>query len=139
MKNFDVAFSFAGEDRDFVEKVYRDLKDEGVNVFYDFDEEITNDLWGKELVEELDDVYRKRSKCVVMFISENYARKVWTRHERRSALAKAINEKREYVLPARFDDTDLPGLLPTIAYVDLKNKTPEIFADQIIRKLKSLS
>jgi hypothetical protein len=27
------------------------------------------------------------------------------RHERRAALARAVPERREYVLPARFDDT----------------------------------
>ena len=32
----------------------------------------------------------------VMFISKNYANKIWTSHERRSALAKAIEEKEEY-------------------------------------------
>lgn len=139
MKKYDVALSFAGEERDFVDEVYQELKRENVNVFYDFDEEITNDLWGKELIEVLDDVYRKRSKCVVMFISENYASKVWTKLERRSALANALNEKREYVLPARFDETQLPGLLPTIAYVDLNEETPQSFAKKIIRKLERLS
>jgi hypothetical protein len=55
-----------------------------------------------------------------MFISADYAEKVWTRHERRSALARVIEEGGDYLLPARFDDTELPGLRPTTAYVDLR-------------------
>lgn len=135
---YDVAFSFAGEEREFVKAVYEILHKKNISVFYDFDEDITVDLWGKELIEELDEVYRKRSKCVVMFVSENYAKKVWTKLERRSSLAKAINEQKEYVLPARFDDAELPGLLPTVGFVDLRHETPESFAKKIISKLGRL-
>lgn len=135
---YDVALSFAGEDRDFVKDVYKELEKNNISVFYDDDEEINNDLWGKDLIEILDEIYRKRSKCVVMFISEYYAKKVWTKLERRSSLAKALNEQREYVLPARFDDTELPGLLPTIKFEDLSQQTPQTFAQKIIKKLGRL-
>jgi len=47
----------------------------------------------------------------VVFVSAEYAARDWTRLERRAALARAVRERREYVLPARFDDTPLPGLL----------------------------
>ena len=50
----------------------------------------------------------------------------------------ALNEQREYVLPARFDDTELPGLLPTVAFLDLRRETPQSFAQKIIRKLEKL-
>ncbi|HEX8738132.1 MAG TPA: COR domain-containing protein [Pyrinomonadaceae bacterium] len=135
---YDVALSFAGEDRKFVREVYAELKRNEVSVFYDDDEDINIDLWGKELVETLDDVYRKRTKFVVVFISESYVKKVYTKLESKSALANALNEKREYVLPARFDDTELPGLLPTLAFVDLTKETPQSFAQKIIRKLGKL-
>jgi len=35
-----------------------------------------------------------------------------------------VLERREYVLPARFDDTPLPRLLPDVSYVDLRAKNP---------------
>ena len=138
MKNYDVALSFAGEDRDFVSGVYEELQRAGISVFYDFDEETTIDLWGEELIETLDEIYRKRSKCVVIFVSESYSKKMWTKLERRSALAKALEEKKVYVLPARFDNTELPGLLPTVVFFDLRNETPQTFAQKIIRKLVKL-
>ncbi|HKP85483.1 MAG TPA: SUMF1/EgtB/PvdO family nonheme iron enzyme [Blastocatellia bacterium] len=131
--DFDVALSFAGEDRAFVESVAETLKQNKVNVFYDHDEEIY--LWGKDLGDALDEIYRLRSKYVVAFISKDYAGKMWTNHERRSAFARALEEKREYVLPARFDDTELANLPPTIAYIDLRKETPESFALKIIKKL----
>lgn len=134
--DFDVALSFAVEDCAFVERVADTLKQNEVHVFYYQDEEVA--FWGKDLGDALDKIYRQRSKYVVIFISKYYAGKMWTNHERRSAFARAIEEKREYVLPARFDDTELENLPPTIAYIDLRKETPESFARKIIKKLALL-
>lgn len=73
-----------------------------------------------------------RKKVVDKFISADYAAKAWTRHERRSALARAVEED-EYVLPARFDDTELPGFRPTIGYVDLREIAPATLVEFVIR------
>jgi len=131
--DFDVALSFAGEDRAFVELVARLLKEKELRVFYDRDEETY--LWGKDIADTLDEIYRLRSKYVIIFISKSYAEKMWTSHERKSAFARAIEEKEEYVLPARFDDTKLAGLRPTTGYIDLRRESPETFASQIIQKV----
>lgn len=42
---YDVTFSFAGAQRDYVEKVKESLKNYCISVFYDNDNNI--DLWGK--------------------------------------------------------------------------------------------
>jgi hypothetical protein len=108
-EEYDVALSFAGEDRAYVEQVAHALKAEGIRTFYDAFER--DDLWGKDLYVHLDDVYRKASNYCVMFISAAYASKLWTGHERRSIQAKDFVSNAEgNVLPARFDDTELPGL-----------------------------
>jgi hypothetical protein len=60
-----------------------------------------------------------------MFVSEAYASKAWTRHERRSALARALIEEGEYVLPARFDDTELLGLPPLSATLTCASSRPQ--------------
>ncbi len=80
-------------------------------------------------------LYRQHARFWVMFISKHYAEKVWTTHERRAALARAMAERTEYVLPARFDDTEIPGLRPTIAYVDPREEAPEQLADLVLQKL----
>ena len=131
---FDVALSFAGEERDYVERVAKYLTEKGVKVFYDKYGEV--DLWGKDLYVHLDEIYRKKARYCVMFLSKNYAKKVWTNHERESAQARAFEEKKEYILPARFDDTEIPGIRPTMGYIDLRKKSPEEFSDLIIAKLQ---
>jgi TIR domain len=129
---FDVCLSFAGEQRSYVELVARGLKARGYAVFYDADEQA--DLWGKNLTEHFEHVYRVASRACVMFISKEYAEKPWTKHERRSALSRALEED-EYVLPARFDDTELPGLAPTIGYIDLAEFAPATLVDLLAEKL----
>ncbi len=110
--------SFAGAQRDYVEQVARDLQERGVRCFYDADEE--TGLWGKHLAEELPAIYGEQAAAAVVFISAEYAARDWPRLERRAALARAVRERREYVLPARFDDTPLPGLLPDVVTIDLR-------------------
>jgi hypothetical protein len=131
---YDVCFSFAGEDRGYVRQVAAALTDAGVRVF--FDEYEVVDLWGRDLYQHLSEVYRRNATFCVIFISNHYAAKVWPRHELQSAQARAFGENREYILPARFDDTELPGLLPTTGYVDLRVVSPKDLADLITRKLR---
>ena len=72
--------------------------------------------------------------CVI-FISKNYKDKVWPTHEKRSALVRALHEKEEYILPARFDNTEIPGLRSSIGYIKLEDKSPSEFAQLILKKL----
>lgn len=130
---YDVALSFAGEDRKYVEAVAVELKNAGVRVFYD-NFEIAN-LWGKDLYTHLQDVYQNQAKYTVIFISKHYAKKLWTNHERKMAQARAFKESREYILPARFDDTEIEGIPDTTGYIDLRNLSPEAFCNLICIKL----
>ena len=133
--DFDIALSFAGEDRSYVDSVAHALRDRGVKVFYDLFEEA--DLWGKDLYAHLSEVYQKRARFTVMFISDAYRRKLWTNHERRAAQARAFQEAQEYILPAKFDNTEIPGVLPTIGYVSLIGRAPAELASLIVKKLVS--
>ena len=130
---YDVCLSFAGEDRSYVERVADELRLKGVRVFYDKYERV--ELWGKDLYSHLDYVYRQAAGYCVIFISEHYASKLWTNHERRSAQARAFTANKEYILPARFDDTEVPGLPGTVGYLDLRHLNEAKLAESIIEKL----
>jgi hypothetical protein len=122
MSKYKVALSFAGENREYVENVANELKKRGVSVFYDKFEEV--DLWGKNLYDHLNEIYSKKAEYTVIFISKFYKDKLWTNHERRSAQERAFSQNREYILPAIFDDTEIPGIQKTVGYVDLNTKNP---------------
>ena len=130
---YDVGLSFAGEQRDYVEGVARELKSRGIRVFYDDYEKET--LWGKDLYAHLHEVYHQYCRYCVIFVSMDYAKKVWPNKERESAQARALENTDEYILPARFDDTPIPGLPDTIGYVDLRVTTREQLIDLILAKL----
>jgi TIR domain len=130
---FDIALSFAGEDRPYVDRVAKLLRDEKVKVFYDLFEE--EKLWGKDLYEYLTEIYRDKSLFTIMFISKDYNRKLWTNHERRAMQARAFKESQEYILPARFDNTEIPGFLGTTGYVSLRDRDPKSFVKMILKKL----
>jgi hypothetical protein len=71
----------------------------------------------------------------VLFVSASFSRKVWTNHERPAAQERAIKENREYILPARFDDTPVPGLRGTIGHIDLRAVKPQDLAKMVAKKL----
>ena len=75
----------------------------------------------------------------MVFVSADYAGWDWTRPERRAAFSQAVAEAGVYVLPARFDDSELPGLLPDVVAVDLHRYSPGQFADLVVAKLADLA
>ncbi|WP_128292520.1 toll/interleukin-1 receptor domain-containing protein [Afifella aestuarii] len=127
MRDYDVAVSFAGEDRPTVSEFATALDQKGVRVFYDNFEQAN--LWGKDLYQHLHHIYKDKARYCIIFISKAYARKNWTRHELKNAQARSLSEKYEYILPVRLDDADIPGLNPTIGYIDLRH----VSFDELVR------
>ena len=133
MEQYQVALSFAGEQRAYVESVARALQARGVPIFYDGFERVT--LWGTHGSEAFEEVFAQRSAYVVMFISKDYVERAWPRHERRSTLSRALHESGEYVLPVRFDDTRVPGLPSDLLYERAEKHTPAGLAAMIAEKI----
>ncbi|VEI70449.1 Uncharacterized protein containing a TIR (Toll-Interleukin 1-resistance) domain [Serratia fonticola] len=132
-RDFDIALSFAGEDREYVQQVANLLIQSGVKVFYDSFEEAN--LWGKDLYSYLNEIYKDKALYTIMFISEHYSKKLWTNHERKAMQARAFQESAEYILPAKFDSTEIPGVLPTTGFISLVDRTPENLVKIIHKKL----
>ncbi|MDE0424649.1 MAG: TIR domain-containing protein [Candidatus Poribacteria bacterium] len=133
MQKYDVALSFAGEDREYAEALANLLKAGGYSCFYDKNE--LSNLWGKNLYDYLSWVYKDPARYCVMFLSKHYERKLWTNHERQMAQARAFQENREYILPVRLDDTEIPGIPPTVGYLDLRSMTIEEVYEALDKKL----
>lgn len=131
---YDVALSFAGTERTLAEKLATILREKGVEVFYD--EFYPEHLWGKDLAVEFDKIYRKESRFCVIFSSKEYAQRMWTIHERRSALARFLEEKgKEYILPIKVEDVDLDGIPPTIGYLSVVEYSIEKICELLLKKL----
>lgn len=133
MQKYDVALSFAGEDRQHAKALAALLKAGGYWFFYDENE--LAQLWGKNLYDYLSSVYKDQAHYCVMFLSKYYEKKLWTTHERQLAQARAFKENREYILPVRLDDTEIPGIPPTVGYLDLRTMTIEEVYEVLVKKL----
>ncbi|MER7272039.1 TIR domain-containing protein [Micromonospora carbonacea] len=133
VREYDVCLSFAGEQRSYVSTVASELERLGIRVFYDENERAS--LWGKDLYEHLSWVYRKAAKYCILFASKEYAEKVWTTHERRAAQTRAMSESREYILPVVFDNSEVPGLLPSIGFLDARTTTANEVAELAAKKV----
>jgi hypothetical protein len=94
-------------------------------------------LLGKDLAAHFSQIYGKEASYCAIFISRNYTRKAWPQFERQHAQARALTIKREYILPLRLDDSEVPGLSSTIGYIDIRGMTPAAVAEILFRKLRS--
>jgi hypothetical protein len=136
-EHYDVALSFAGEDRKIANELAQALMAAGISVFYDAEEKAA--LWGVNLYQRLQEVYRDLSHFAIVFISAAYLRSDWTKHELQQIQARAFREKREYVLPIRLDDTELPGLNDIAAYLAMSETTVPEIATLVRVKLDALA
>lgn len=131
--DYDVALSFAGEDRKYAKELANVLVDKNIEVFYDGFEKAA--LWGEDLFVYLSDLYRLRAKYCVMFLSKNYAVKLWTNHEREAAQSRAFKENKAYILPICLDDTEIPGILETTMYLNWHEEGSDKIALYLLKKL----
>ena len=131
---YDFSLSFAGEDRAYAEALATILSARGARVFYDKYEEAN--LLGKNLFQHLQSVYRDRATFCVIFLSQHYANKLWTQHELKQAQARAFEQREEYILPVKIDDTEIPGLNRTVGYVDVRSKPIDEIAELLLTKLR---
>lgn len=137
-REFDVAFSFADTQREYVERVKNELLKYKVSVFYDEDNTVM--LWGKNLYSYLAEIYSEKARFCVIFISKEYKEHPWTNHEFQFASERVLtnygnSDMQEYILPVIFDDTQMPGLLTSIGYIDARKNSPEELAKYIALKV----
>lgn len=128
---FDIAISFAGEDREVASAIASELDKKGFRVFYD--EFFQHELWGKDLTTYLADVFSKFSRYCLILVSKEYVDKVWSIFELKQALSKQIHQN-EYILLLRLDNTPLEGYPATYAYINYKSTNTVV--DLIEKKLQ---
>jgi hypothetical protein len=90
-KEYDLAISFAGKDRQIAKDIAQKIARAGRRVFYDDYEK--DNPWGKDLYTYLSDIYGNKSKYCLMIVSQSYASEQWPNLERQAAQSKALKEK----------------------------------------------
>src|SRR5690606_760968 len=78
-KEYDIALSFAGENRDLAEIIFNKLSEREVSVFYDKNEQ--HRILAENVEEYLAPIYKTEAEYVVILLSNNYPKKIWTKFE----------------------------------------------------------
>ncbi|MCD1269884.1 TIR domain-containing protein [Microbacterium sp. MEC084] len=122
-ETYDVALSFAGEDRPYAEQLRDALEDNGHAVFYDFNEQ--HRILGEDVQSYLGPIYASGCRYVVAILGPLYGSKRWTIFE--SEQFKPLFEEGRVLpiwshtaLPSAFDATRDKGRLVFDPSADLR-------------------
>jgi hypothetical protein len=137
MAKYDLAISFAGEQRSLARSLAERLDGAGYSIF--FDEFHQAELWGKDLTVALRDVYSREARWCLVLVSKDYVQKAWTNLERQNALSRFMQERSGYLLCLRLDGTELPGLPSVIGYIDYTSTNEENVYRLLLQRIGSPS
>lgn len=132
---FDVAVSFAGEDRTHAHAIAEELQRRSIRVFYDGFYQA--DLIGEDLSRMLGKIYSEASLFCLVLVSRHYASKRWTTFELTQAQERAISEDAAYIIPVRLDDAKVASLAAVTGFLDLRAQSVEDVCDVIATKITS--
>lgn len=114
---FDIAISFAGENRELAKFIVEQLKELDISVFYDrhYEDNYLGGPWSKHFV----DVFVNRSRLVVALLDKNHHEKVWPTFERDCFTARVPAGE---VIPVFLDDTIFVGVPKDLVSIHYKLK-----------------
>jgi hypothetical protein len=130
---YDLAISFAGEDRNEAKYFAVRLDSSGYSVFYD--EYETDRLWGSDLPVDLAQVYSEQARFCLIIVSRFYVNKMWPNHERQHALSRLMKKGNNYILPLKLDDSEIPGLPDTVGFLSLETHSLDEVYGILLSKL----
>ena len=134
-RRFQVALSFPGERREFVRAVAEHLATVIPRVSILYDEWYEAEFARPNLDTYLQELYRKQSELIAVFICAHYEQKNWCGLEWR-AIREVIMDRRDAsVMPLRFDDTEIPGLFANDGYIWIGEREPGAIGDLILQRL----
>lgn len=134
-KRFRIAFSFAGEKRDFVAQVADLLAERFGEAAILYDKYHEAEFARYDLGIYLPKLYGEESDLVVPVLCPNYDEKRWTGWEWVHIYGLLTKEDGKRVMPTRFEYAEVEGLSEAAAFVELDDKTPDDLAALILERL----
>lgn len=133
-KRFRIAFSFAGEKREFVKQTadLLALQFGQEKILYDKFHEA--DFARYNLGIYLPKLYGEQSDLIVPVLCPDYDEKRWTGWEWLHIYGLLTKTDGHRVMPSRFDYANADGLSPASGFIELDDKTPEAFVTLILER-----
>jgi len=104
---YDLALSFAGQDRAAAEEFAGLIRDKSLKIFYD---EIQAGAPPEgEMLAHLVNIYKRKARYCVMFLSSDYPLKTWTEAQRTSVQQVALRDAHKYIVALPLDPGRTPG------------------------------
>lgn len=135
---FDVAFSFPGEVRNFIEPIAAELERViGPNSCF-YDNNYKAQLARPSLDLLLQSIYKKRAKLIVVFVCSKYQEKEWCGLEF-TAIREIILEKQlGKIMYIKMDDGKVEGVFKNDGYIDGRTHSPKEVALLIKKRIDVL-
>ena len=134
-KRFRVAFSFAGETRDFVAQVAAILAKRFGEDHVLYDKYHQSEFARPDLAFHLPALYHDEADLVVAVLCNDYEKKEWCGLEWNAIYDLIKKRKAEEVMLCRFDRVEGKGLFGLAGFLDLDDKTPAEVTTLIIERL----
>ena len=133
---YDVALSFAGEDRDTADQLTQLLRQNHVTVFHD--EYTPDQTWGNDFINHVVNLYNRKAAYCVLLISQHYPLHRWSEEDRLATQERALRDANEYIILLPIDDTEVVGVADAPGYVNIRQQTLESVADLLKEKLAKM-
>ncbi len=134
-KRFRVAFSFAGEKREFVEQVAGILALSFGEAAILYDKYHEAEFARYDLGIYLPKLYGEQSELLVPVLCPNYDQKRWTGWEWLHIYGLLTKAEGGRVMPCRFEYANADGLSPAAGFIEFDQKTPAETATLILERL----
>ncbi|HET9587931.1 MAG TPA: TIR domain-containing protein [Anaerolineales bacterium] len=131
---YDMAISFASEDRAVAEEVAGLLEKKHIHIFRD--EYKAGDVWAKDPMDHLVNLYARKARACLVLVSRHYPLMRWTEEERTAAAERALRDPDEYILLLQLDDWEVPGLAEAKGYRVLRQDSIENIVNWLEQKLR---
>lgn len=135
MKKYDIAFSYASEQKDIIEKYSNKFRSLGLDIFIDTEHP---DLFVfKHVPDTLKQIYDDDEIVMLVFLSKDYAKKDFTKYEGHIAFDRLLKEKRLAII--KLDDSSLSWLPSSFFYFDVKKYTFDEICQSIYKAITKYS
>jgi hypothetical protein len=131
---FDIAISFAGENRELASFIVDQLEELDISTFYDKNYE--DNYLGGPWSEKFREVFVENSRLVVALLDENHKNKVWPTFERDCFDERVSSSE---VIPVLLDNTVFPGFSKDLVSIhfdfdgDVAGNRDRIIDDVVLR------
>lgn len=115
MYKYDLALSYASEQKDYVSSVYKLLKRKGLSVYFApaYQEELT----GIDMTEEFYSIFHDQCLFIAAFVSNEYLQKKRPMAEAAIGQMRSREEGRNCLIPVYWGDARLPDFDPDINFL----------------------